>query len=172
MDKLSARDSILIGLLTLALGIVIVYCVFQPQIMNRNIIEIDIAEEGTKVVSFDGFSVLPGEEKGYTFVFDEVDVTPYDVAFQFKSKMDSDSYNFIYVRIIVDGEILQDKQLNQAFADDPTIVHIEPLKDRDVDVKIVYYIPIDVGNEAQNVELDFDLIVTTTTLKPVEEAIK
>lgn len=171
-QDMAPRDAILWGIIALLVGAVLVYFMFQPHIMDRNIIKIDIAEEGTKVVTFDDFSILPGAESEYTFMFNEVDVTGYDVSMQFKTEADYSSYNFIHVRIIVDGEVLHDKPLNEMFALETVFLYIKPHIKRDVEAKVVYYVPLDVGNEAENAQLSFDVVVTATSHQPLEEVIQ
>ena len=170
--KISARDAIIWGILALLTGGILIFLLFEPKVMNRDIIKINLGEEGQKVVSFSDFSLLPGEETEYKILFDEVDLSTYDVVLQFKTETDYAAYDFLCVRIIVDGKVLCDRTLSEVFADDPLFLQINPIEDRSVEIKVVYYIPLDTGNEAENMTFDFDLIITATTQQDPEEVIK
>ena len=164
--KLTVRDAVLIGILAIIIGIILIYTLYQKD--DRDVIRINVDHEESKTISFENLAMVPGEETGYTFTFDQVDIADYDVVLQFKKTEKTVPCDFIYVRISIDGEILHDKSLGELLDKDPIFFHVTPIKDRSREVNVVYYIPLDVGNEAQDVEVYFDLVVTATSQSSVE----
>lgn len=168
--KLTPRDAVLIGILALVVGVILMYTLYHGK--ERDIIHINIDSRESKTVSFQNASMVPGEETGYTFVFDQVDLAEYDVALQFKKTEKTVPCDFIYVRISVDGKVLHDKPLDNFLDNNAVFIHIEPIEDKREEVEVTYYIPLDVGNEAQDIEVYFDLVVTATSQTSIEEVIK
>ena len=168
--KLSAKDAVLLGVLAIIIGVVLIYTLYNED--DRDVIRINVDNQESKTISFENLAMAPGEETGYTFMFDQVDLAEYDVVLQFKKTEKTVPCDFIYVRISVDGEVMHDKSLGEFLDKDPVFFHINPIKNKSREVNVTYYIPLDVGNEAQDVEVYFDLIVTATSQASIEEVIK
>ena len=168
--KLSAKDAVLLGILALIIGVVLIYTLYDKE--DRDVIRVNIDNHESKTISFEDLALVPGEETGYTFMFDQVDLAEYDVVLQFKKTEKTVPCDFIYVRISVDGEVKYDKSLGEFLDKDPVFFHINPIKNKDNEVNVTYYIPLDVGNEAQDVDVYFDLVVTATSQSTIEGVIK
>lgn len=168
--KLSAKDAVILGILAIIIGVVLIYTLYDKE--DRDVIRVNIDNHESKTISFEDLALVPGEETGYTFMFDQVDLAEYDVVLQFKKTEKTVPCDFIYVRISVDGEVKYDKSLGEFLDKDPVFFHINPIKNKDNEVNVTYYIPLDVGNEAQDVDVYFDLVVTATSQSTIEGVIK
>lgn len=61
-----------------------------------------------------------------------------------------------------DGEVICDELLAEVFAQEGYELAVDFADGAKNEIKIIYYMPENVGNEAQNAEAKFDLIVTAT----------
>ena len=80
--KLSAKDAVLLGILAIIIGVVLIYTLYNED--DRDVIRINVDNQESKTISFENLAMAPGEETGYTFMFDQVDLAEYDVVLQFK----------------------------------------------------------------------------------------
>ena len=70
--------------------------------------------------------------------------------------------NFARVKIISNGETVHDELLASAFDSEDLKLTVNFAKKRNTELSIVYYLPIEVGNEAKNAEADFEIHLTAS----------
>ena len=122
-----------------------------------------VVEDGeTKILKFENLSLVPGEQCEYTVFLEGDNPKAYDVTLDFEELFDLSLKNFAYVRILADGKLLLDELLADAFKNDSIKLHVDFGQDEDVELKITYYLPIEVGNEAKNAEAIFDLRISAS----------
>ena len=88
--------------------------------------------------------------------------TGYDLSLDFIEKPDTEKMTlkkYAYVKVIANEEILCDKLLSAAFESDEILLHIEPTTGEKTEVSVIFYLPINIGNEAEGAEADFDLLI-------------
>ena len=131
----------------------------------RSDIEIRITEETFEVVEFEGLGLLPGEECEYIVAFKGDRAESYTVTLDFVELDEGDRgtlKNFAYVKIEADGEVICDLLLSEAFEKEDIVLPVDFKEGVNTEFKVVYYLPIDVGNEAKNAEADFELLITAS----------
>ena len=105
-------------------------------------------------------AIIPGSSSEYDIEFNGDRSSQFDVTLNFEEKEDKALKNFAYVKIVSGDEVLYDKLLADAFDDDTIIIPVDFEKNANTQLKIVYYLPIEVGNEAKNAGAKFDLLFT------------
>ncbi len=130
---------------------------------DKDVIKIDLGSSEPHTVSFDELGLRPGESCEYILSLNSENAKKYALRFSFE---DTDPEltlkDHAYIRIENNGEILYDAKLSDLFAQKDIDVDIDLTNAKKDEIKIIYYMPEDVGNEAQNAEADFNLTITAT----------
>ena len=125
-------------------------------------------EGATKEVVFKELSIAPGQSCEYNLILEREDAVPCDITFDFEETQNLDLKKYVYVKMESDGEVFYDKLLADAFADKEFHLRLEAKKEKQQTITVTYYLPQDVGNEAQNAKSVFKLLVTATTIEEGE----
>lgn len=168
LSKLSARDMVVLSLLIICSILLIGRMVRGAEHVENDIIYVEVEESVTKEVIFKKLDLAPGEICDYTLIFDRKEVSGYDVTFEFEETEKLDLKKYVYVKMEADGKVFYDKLLADAFEEGTFYLHIDHDSPEDEEVKITYYLPEDVGNEAQKAKSTFKLLVTAVSRSPIE----
>ena len=79
---------------------------------------------------------------------------------KFTEKEEGTLKSFAHVKIEKGDEVIYDELLSDAFSDDGITLPVKYGKKNSVKLKVTYYLPSEVGNEAENAEAVFELQVT------------
>ena len=134
------------------------YFVVNPD-RGSDTIEVDLGKGGN--VDFEDLAMLPGESTEYKIKLKGEVEAECDITLKFKEKGDNNTLkNFVYVRIEYEDEVVCDELLADVL-DGKRIKLDGDFRDgkRDI-IKITYYMPIEVENEAENAEADFSLQIS------------
>lgn len=161
-------DNILLICISVAIVIAAVFSVYLLlTASDRRLIRLEIEPEGTYMVSFENLGLIPGEPVGYTLVLEDELSENYHVSLQFVEHEESEEATlkcFTYVTIEVDGETLCHQLLEELFQGEQIDLSVDLSQKKEKKISIRYYMPEDVGNEAQNAEAKFDLLITANSL--------
>lgn len=114
-------------------------------------------------VEFEHLNIVPGSEVTYTVSLkghrdEECDV--------FLSFSDSDSAltlkEYVYAKVTLNGEVVCDELLKDLFEKDRVELSYKFKNGEKYQLLVTYYMPLHVGDEAQNAEASFDLVITIT----------
>ncbi len=166
--KLAPRDMLVLSLLIVCCIAFTGYMVANAEHVENDIINVELHDGVTKEVVFKKLNLAPGESCGYTLVLEREEVVAYDVTFAFEESEDLKLKNYVYVKMEANGIVFYDKLLADAFEEELINLHVDPADTGSGDIKITYYLPKDVGNEAQKAKSTFKLLVTAMSEKPVE----
>ena len=122
--------------------------------------ELNITANGKKMVEFDDLFLIPGEQREYTISLRSDLDGQYTLAFDPVEEGDKTLKHYARVKMEADGEIICDKLLSEFFEGEPILLQCYLTDDEAYDVKFTYYMPIEIGNEAENASADFDIIIT------------
>ncbi len=125
-------------------------------------IEVNLAVEKTQVIEFENLSLVPGESCEYTVRLKGEHAKQYELYLDFVETEEKTLKNFAYVRIESGDEILCDELLATVFEQESIVVPVDFRQDRNTELTFVYYLPVEVGNEAKNAEAIFELHVTAS----------
>ena len=165
-----SRRRILQIVLAISSVIVIVGVVLMGVVMgsedDRNVIKVVLDEiEGETNVNFEYLTLVPGESCEYTLSFDAEEANEYDVTLEYYEKEVDKGHvlkDYARVRIESGEEILCDELLAAVFDGMTFRFPVNVEAKQNTQIRMVYYLPIDVGNEAQDAEAFFGLKITAT----------
>ena len=133
---------------------------------ERNNIEIsseaDLSGGKTEVIEFNSLRLVPGSECEYEIKLKNDNAKQYDLILDFVEKEEKNLKNFARVKVISGTEVICDELLADAFEQDTIVLPIDFTKSKNTKIKVVYYLPIEVGNEAKKAEAEFELRLTAS----------
>lgn len=129
---------------------------------DRSVIEIQLKDGKTQSVEFEDLSLVPGEECEYTVKLERSDADQYDLKLDFVETEEKSLKNYARVKILANGEVVCDELLAAVFENEDIVLPVDFSEGRNTELKIVYYLPLDVGNEAKNAEAIFELLLTAS----------
>lgn len=133
-------------------------------LVNRNsgnVIEVEVQNGETQSVEFENLCLIPGEECLYVIELSSDIADEYEISLKFEETQEDALKNFAYAKIEANGETVCDKLLADLFGGEEILLYCD-LKDGGREITITYYIPENVGNEAQNSGAVFDLSITAS----------
>ena len=129
---------------------------------ERNVIELKLKDGATEAIQFESVRLLPGQECEYIISLDSERSEQYDLALDLVETEEGELGKFAYVKIMAGDEVLYDELLADAFEAEPIVFPVDFTKDKNTELNVIYYLPLDVGNEAQRAEAVFDLLITAS----------
>ena len=130
---------------------------------DDDIIKVELSDGKTEVIDFESLSLLPGDSCEYTVKLKYNNFSEHDVILDF---VDSDPQktlkDYAYVKITAGKKVIYEDLLANAFENDNIVLHVDFTKGTNTELKIEYYLPLEVGNEAQNAEALFKLCLTAS----------
>lgn len=129
--------------------------------MDKSVIKVELDDGEAQQIRFKDLSLLPGQSSEYTLSFSDEYSRRYEAKLCF-SPVDTGNHlaDYVYVCIKQGDETLYDQLLADFFEQGEFSIAIDFTEGKDTDVKLFYYLPETVGNEAQNATADFTLDVT------------
>ena len=136
------------------------YFIFNPR--RSRVIELVVgADGGSETVSFEDLSLVPGSRSEYIIRLRSETEDHYAVSLDFSGSVSDGFRGNLTVEIECDGldgdrtfllyELLLGKEI---------LIYDKITPDEAYEIRITYYLPESVGNEAQNSEANFDLTIT------------
>ena len=129
---------------------------------ERNVIKVSLDDGQTKAISFSDLSMVPGDSCEYQIKLDSESSKQFVLTMEFAESGDLDLKKFAYVKILSGEEVICDTLMEALFDGDPIVLDVDLKEKKNAELTIVYYLPLDVGNEAKNAEAVFDLLLTAS----------
>ena len=129
---------------------------------ERNLIDVRLHNDQTKEIYFESLGLVPGESCEYTINLKNTNAKKYDLRFDFVEIEDGGLKNFARVKIFSDGEVLYDNLLLSAFDKTDLIFPVDFKEGKNTKLQIVYYMPVEIGNEAKQTDALFKLLLTAS----------
>ena len=130
---------------------------------ERGVIEVKLEEGETESLAFEDLTLIPGEECEYTVQLEKTSASKYDLELDFVDTDEEKTLKkYARVKIVADGEVISDELLADAFEKEKIVLPVDFDDKKKTELKIVYYLPLDVGNEAKNAEAVFELLLTAS----------
>lgn len=152
---------LLVGSVLIVIGIAVMAWVLITD-GDRSAIEVQISDGKTETVEFEALGLVPGERCEYNITMRAESSDIYDLTLDFVETGESTLKNFARVKIVANGDILCDELLATVFENDAILMSVDFRENRNTDLKIIYYLPAEVGNEAKNTEAEFELLITAS----------
>lgn len=129
---------------------------------ERSVIEVQLENGKTQSVEFENLSLVPCEECEYTIKLEKSRADKYDLNLDFVEIEEKTLKNYARVKIIANGEVVCDELLATVFENEDIVLPVDFGEDKNTELKIVYYLPIEIGNEAKKAEAIFELLLTAS----------
>lgn len=129
--------------------------------VDKSVIKVSVIPNEPQAVTFEQLSLVPGESCEYTLLLSSEYAEKYQLILKSEDQNLSHTLkNYACVRMEKEGQVLCDELLASALVSEDMVLTVD-FSDREKnEIKIIYYMPEDVGNEAQNAEADFKLLIT------------
>ncbi len=127
---------------------------------GENLVKVRLELEETQIVSFENLCLIPGQACDYTVILESDDADECNLTIEFEEMGDGTLKNFAYVRIEANGEVLYDKLLATVFDGEKISLMIDFPQKQNTELTVTYYLPIEVGNDAKNAEVVFQMLLT------------
>ncbi len=126
-------------------------------------IKLDITVNGAKSIEFEGLALIPGEQREYSVALRSDIPGDYVLNLDFVEEgTDNDLKHYVYARLRMGDEIICDERLSDLLDGEPLTVASYLSKKEGADITITYYMPLEVGNEAENATADFMISVSSS----------
>ena len=130
---------------------------------ERNNIEVYLSDGKTQAIQFDDLDLVPGDSCEYEIVLKSEFAKKYDLILDFADLAEEGTLkNFVRVKIMADDESVCDELLADVIANDDLVLPVDFKENKNTKLKVVYYLPLEVGNDAKNAEALFELRLTAT----------
>ena len=118
---------------------------------------------GTKTMTFENLSLVPGDSCECVIKLTADASKKYDLKLDFVD-LDAEKTLKDFVRVKIEaGEVtVYDGLLALAIQKDDITVSVDGKSNKNTELKLTYYMPLEVGNEAKNAEADFELKLTAS----------
>ncbi len=133
---------------------------FSVAFNNRRVIKIDVEPDEIHSVEFKELFLIPGQEEEYILSLKSDIKEKYNAEIIFDEIADGKLKNFARARIELNDEVIFDDSLASLLDGDKITLSIDPKKNPAKQIKITYYLPAEVGNDAQDTTSDFELLIS------------
>lgn len=129
---------------------------------ERGVIEVKLEDGKTESLEFESLALIPGEECEYTIQLERSASRKYTLELDFTETEEKTLKNYARVKIVSSGEVICDELLKTVFEGDAIVLPVDFDEGKNTELKIVYYLPAEVGNEAKRAEAIFELLLTAS----------
>ena len=129
---------------------------------ERNVIKVSLADGKTEAIQFEDLSLVPGDSCEYTIKLDGENAKQYDLTLDFVETSKMDLKNFAYVKIMSGDEVICDNLLATVLDEENITLEVDFKEKKNTELTVIYYLPLEVGNEAKNAEAVFELLLTAS----------
>lgn len=129
---------------------------------ERNNIEVVLSNGKTQCIEFSDLALIPGGQSEYKIVLKSNNAKEYELRLDFVELEEDVLKNFARVKIMSDDGLICDELLATVFTEEPRVIPVDFNTRTNTELTIVYYLPLDVGNEAKKAEAVFELRLTAS----------
>lgn len=165
MDKVELRWRnrylrllLVIGALLIFIGIILMTRMLLIK-DSQSHIKVYLSDGVTRIVEFDSLSLVPGDSCLYYVKLKSTHSRSYKLKIHFSETEENTLKNFARVKILSGDKVVCDELLATAFAQGGWVLPVDFKTKENTELTVIYYLPIDVGNEAKNAEATFELLL-------------
>jgi hypothetical protein len=154
------RIILVVASLMIIVGVILMMWVLMTR-DDRNVINVSLID-GNAPVKFEELSLVPGDECSYTIKLAKASSDKFDLRLDFVRTGDGTLEDHARVKIVTQGDVVYDDLLADAIENATIHFAVDFEQNQNTEFQIVYYLPLDVGNEAKNAEAKFELILSAS----------
>lgn len=129
---------------------------------DQGVIDVKLEDGQTESLSFEHLTLIPGQECEYVIQLEKTSENTYNLELDFVELEEKTLKNYARVKIVAGDEVVCDELLADAFENDVIVLPVDYAAGQNTELKIVYYLPSEVGNEAKKAEAIFELLLTAS----------
>lgn len=128
---------------------------------SRDIIDVELNEQGSATVEFTSDGIKPGDTLEYVLAVDSELPGTCVLTLDFEEIKKGTLKDHLYVTVEVEGEVLCETLLSELLvSDEPLSTTVKVSKREAFEIKVRYALPLETGNEAKNASVDYLLNIT------------
>ena len=127
---------------------------------NRSFIKVYLEDGKTESVEFESLAMLPGDSLEYKIKLKSNGVKRCDLLMRFVETEEKDLKKFAYVKILAEDRLICDERMDTVFEGKEMVLPVDFDEGENTELTVIYYLPLEVGNEAKNAEAIFELQMT------------
>lgn len=125
---------------------------------ERGVIEVKLEEGKIESMAFEDLTLVPGEECEYVIVLKKTNASKYELELDFVDTDEGKTLkNYARVKVLAGNEVICDELLADAFENEKIVLAVNFDEGKNTELRVVYYLPLEVGNEAKKAEAVFEL---------------
>ena len=162
IKSVALRVALIVTCVLILIGVTILMWMMLTE-DERNNIEVYLSDGKTQAIRFDDLDLVPGDSCEYEIALKSEFAKKYDLILDFADLAEEGTLkNFVRVKIMADDEAVCDELLADVIANDDLVLPVDFKENKNTKLKVVYYLPLEVGNDAKNAEALFELRLTAT----------
>ena len=159
------RRSLLVRSMMTVASILILIGVFLMAYMmltsrSRNVINIDL--DSGQSLPITGLDLVPGDSREYAVRLKSSSLHSCTLSMRFVDGEGNTLKNFVRVKILSGDVVVCDELLADVFESGAITLPVDFGSKKNTELKIVYYLPLEVGNEAKNAVASFEVRFTAS----------
>ena len=157
------NNAIRVLMIVLSLLIFVGLVLIDQLMLHRGdpgVIRVDLKDGITETLTFENLALVPGSSCEYTVKLQTDRAKACSLTLDFEETGKGTLDDFARVKILYDGTVVCDELLATVFAREAISLPIDFDQKTSEQLRIVYYLPLDVGNEAKNAKAVFELRLT------------
>lgn len=127
---------------------------------RRDVIVVNLNSDDPQLVGFDNFGLIPGQSCEYKIELKNRAMSGGDVRLQFLEREEKTLKEYAYIKVTAGDLVICDERMADIFDGEGVKLPVNFDNGENTELKIEYYLPLDVGNEAKNAEVVFDLLIS------------
>lgn len=160
MNKVKTKDKILLTIISLFLflSIVVIFIPLISQSRNNRYFRITSNEQViNNVISINDLSLEPGNSKRSKIELECISTNKYKLTLLFQEKETGMLKDYLDVEVYYNNDLIHKDNLNTMFNSDGVSIIDDFYSGSNYEIKIIYILPNDIGNEAQGAKTKFDI---------------
>ena len=154
------RILLVIASVLILIGVLLAYLTLTRK-SDPDVIEVRLTNGKTNIVSFEDLALIPGQSAQYTVKLKPGLSSTCTLGLDFVEVGSQNSLkDYARVRVMAKDTVLYDESMAIAFEKEGLVFPVNFLMRQNTELEIIYYLPIEVGNEAENAEAAFELHLT------------
>lgn len=155
------RIILVVGIALIIIGILLLGWVWATA-DDRNVIRVQLEGGNSEALKFEELALVPGEECEYLIKLERMSSDSYDLVLDFVESGEGTLADYARVRITSGEHTVCDELLRDAFSSEDIVLSVDFSENKNTELKVIYYLPVEVGNEAKNAEAIFELLLTAS----------
>ncbi|MBE6655512.1 MAG: hypothetical protein E7609_01410 [Ruminococcaceae bacterium] len=128
---------------------------------RRDVVRVELNDEETERITFNAEGLLPGREVGYDISLHTnlSGTSSVSIGFEEETQTAGGLRDFVWVRLVNEGRTLYEATLTDALTSGSVTLEEDLASGETITLGVLYYMPREIGNEAQGLDAEFTLSV-------------